>query len=64
MDQEVARPAATGDGKARLVTTRSPLRLDGDVLRNDRGAPRLGEHSMPIEREFGLRDGPDEGRAP
>jgi CoA:oxalate CoA-transferase len=64
MDQEVARPAATGDGTARLVTTRSPLRLDGDVLRNKRGAPRLGEHSMPIEREFGLRDGPDGGRAP
>ena len=56
------RPPATAP--LDCVTTRSPLRVDGDVLRNDRGAPRLGEHSMPIEREFGLRDGPDGGRAP
>ncbi len=58
MDQEVERPAITGDGTARLRTTRSPLRLEGKVLRNDRGAPRLGEHTAPIEREFGLRNPP------
>ena len=58
MDQEVRRPAVEGEGEASLQTTRSPLRVDGAVLRGDRGAPRLGEHTAAIDREFGLRPGP------
>ena len=59
MDQEVHRPAEDG-GDARLRTTRSPLRIDRAILRDDRGAPRLGEHTASINGEFGLRStGPD-----
>ena len=61
MDQEVHRPAADGSGEARLRTTRSPLRVDGAILRHDRGAPRLGEHTAAIDRELGLRPAPDAG---
>ncbi|MFC7497090.1 MULTISPECIES: CaiB/BaiF CoA transferase family protein [unclassified Nocardioides] len=38
MTQEIAR-----DG-LRLTTTRSPIRIDGQVLTSPRPAPRLGEH--------------------
>jgi CoA:oxalate CoA-transferase len=59
MDQEVHRPGEAG-GDARLRTTRSPLRIDRAILRDDRGAPRLGEHTAAINEEFGLgRPGPD-----
>jgi len=61
MDQEVHRPAADGSGEARLRTTRSPLRVDRAILRHDRGAPRLGEHTAAIDRELGLRPAPDAG---
>lgn len=54
MDQEVRRPAQDG-GEARLRTTRSPLRIDHAILRDDRGAPRLGEHTAAINSELGLR---------
>lgn len=55
MTQEVRRPALTGDAQAQLVTTRSPLRIDRSTLTDERGAPRLGEHTADIEREFNLR---------
>jgi CoA:oxalate CoA-transferase len=55
MTQVVTRPGLAADVEARLTTTRSPLRIDGAVLRGDRGAPRLGEHSAEIERELGIR---------
>ena len=61
MDQEVRRPSATGDGEVRLRTTRSPLRIDHAILRSDRGAPRLGEHTSAIDAELGLRAGRDDG---
>ncbi len=56
MDQEVRRPAVDGEGESRLQTTRSPIRVDGAILRGSRGAPRLGEHTAAIDRELGLRD--------
>jgi CoA:oxalate CoA-transferase len=61
MDQEVRRPAVDGDGVASLRTTRSPLRVDGAILRGERGAPRLGEHTAAIDLELGLRVAPDAG---
>jgi crotonobetainyl-CoA:carnitine CoA-transferase CaiB-like acyl-CoA transferase len=54
MDQVVSRPGSTG-GEVPLHTTRSPLRIDHVILRDPRGAPRLGEHTSHIDRELGLR---------
>lgn len=47
MTQQVHRPAATTtDGQDLfLTTTRSPIRIDGQVLTNSRPAPRLGQHN-------------------
>jgi CoA:oxalate CoA-transferase len=53
MTQEVERSALEPDGvPVTLTTTRSPIRVDGEILRHRRGAPRLGEHGI-------LRDGAD-----
>ncbi|ATU92842.1 CaiB/BaiF CoA transferase family protein [Phyllobacterium zundukense] len=37
-----------------ILTTRSPLRIDGQRAKFDRAAPRIGEHSEAIRKEFGL----------
>lgn len=43
MTQQVERPPrAPGEEPVRLTTTRSPIRLDGEVLVSRRAAPRLG----------------------
>jgi crotonobetainyl-CoA:carnitine CoA-transferase CaiB-like acyl-CoA transferase len=47
MIQEVSTP----DGLV-LRTTRCPIRIDGEILRSGRGAPRLGEHNESIARDF------------
>lgn len=53
MTQEVERaPAVPGAAPTRLTTTRSPIRIDGEVLRSRRAAPRLGAQGL-------LRDGAD-----
>jgi CoA:oxalate CoA-transferase len=53
MTQTVERPPVEPDGESlRLTTTRSPIRIDGQVLRNHRAAPRLGAQGR-------LRDGAD-----
>lgn len=44
-------------GDASLQTTRAPWRLDGERPASRAGAPRVGEHSDRIRREFGLDDG-------
>jgi crotonobetainyl-CoA:carnitine CoA-transferase CaiB-like acyl-CoA transferase len=44
----------TRDNGSSLVTTRCPIRIDGQRLKAARGAPRVGEHNDAIEREFGL----------
>ncbi|WP_343702134.1 CoA transferase [Chitinophaga sp.] len=41
------------DGK-RVKTTRCPVRVDGQVLTSERGAPLLGEHNKRITEEFNL----------
>ncbi|HEU4960572.1 MAG TPA: CaiB/BaiF CoA-transferase family protein [Sphingomonas sp.] len=48
MLQRIAR------GDALLATTRAPWRLDGERPASILGAPRVGEHSESIRREFGL----------
>jgi CoA:oxalate CoA-transferase len=49
MLQSAGRP----DGAA-LVTTRCPIRVDGEVYKSPLGAPHVGEHTEEIKREFGL----------
>jgi crotonobetainyl-CoA:carnitine CoA-transferase CaiB-like acyl-CoA transferase len=37
-----------------VKTTRCPIRVDGKLLVNDKGAPQLGEHNEEIDEQFGL----------
>lgn len=37
-----------------VKTTRCPIRIDGELLVSDKGAPLLGEHNAEIERQFAL----------
>jgi crotonobetainyl-CoA:carnitine CoA-transferase CaiB-like acyl-CoA transferase len=39
---------------ASLVTTRCPIRIDGEILKSPMGAPWIGEHNSVIEKEFEL----------
>lgn len=38
----------------KLKTTRCPIRIDGELLKSPRGAPRLGEHTEQLTQEFSL----------
>ena len=44
----------TREDNVSILTTRSPLRVDGARARVDRAAPLVGEHSARIREEFGL----------
>ncbi len=44
----------TREDEVSILTTRSPLRIDGRRAKVDRAAPRIGEHSDKIRTEFGL----------
>ncbi|HEX2100711.1 MAG TPA: CaiB/BaiF CoA-transferase family protein [Candidatus Synoicihabitans sp.] len=44
----------TRDDGPTLRTTRCPIRIDGELYRSPRGAPRVGQHSRAIDAEFGL----------
>lgn len=47
MTQQVERSVPEPGGQpVTLTTTRSPIRIDGEILRHRRGAPRLGEHGV------------------
>jgi CoA:oxalate CoA-transferase len=37
-----------------VTTTRCPIKVDGEILVSDRGAPVLGEHNEQIDLQFGL----------
>jgi CoA:oxalate CoA-transferase len=45
------------DNGAKMVTTRCPIRVDGQTLKASRGSPTIGEHNTAIDVEFGLREG-------
>jgi len=49
MVQEITRT-----GGASMYTTRCPIRIDGVILKSGRGAPRLGEDTERIRKEFSL----------
>jgi crotonobetainyl-CoA:carnitine CoA-transferase CaiB-like acyl-CoA transferase len=51
LDMEITVETSQG---LRVRTTRCPIRIDGVTLEGGGGAPLLGEHNDPIERQFGL----------
>lgn len=44
----------TRDDGPTLRTTRCPIRIDGQVYKASRGAPRVGQHTREIQTEFSL----------
>lgn len=44
----------TRDGGPSLATTRCPIRIDGQIYKSPRGAPRVGQHTREIQAEFNL----------
>jgi crotonobetainyl-CoA:carnitine CoA-transferase CaiB-like acyl-CoA transferase len=68
MTQQVHRSAElTGSGtELVLTTTRSPIRIDGHVLTNPAGAPKLGQHNEQLAAELTpstTRDGSPSARS-
>jgi crotonobetainyl-CoA:carnitine CoA-transferase CaiB-like acyl-CoA transferase len=53
--EQLAMVQTLGDGRGiEILTTRLPIRLDGGLLTSERLAPRVGQHTETIQREFGL----------
>jgi CoA:oxalate CoA-transferase len=53
MTQSVTRETTNlGEGPVTLTTTRSPIRIDGQVLRSSVPAPLLGQHNQAVRDEF------------
>ena len=44
----------TRAGDISMYTTRCPIRVDGEILKSGQGAPRLGDDTERIRREFSL----------
>jgi crotonobetainyl-CoA:carnitine CoA-transferase CaiB-like acyl-CoA transferase len=43
-----------GERGIQILTTRLPIRLDGSLLTSERLAPRVGQHTDTIQRQFGI----------
>jgi CoA:oxalate CoA-transferase len=53
--EQLAMVQTLRDGRGvEILTTRLPIRLDGGLLTSERLAPRVGQHTEIIQREFGL----------
>jgi CoA:oxalate CoA-transferase len=53
--EQLAMVQTLRDGKGiEILTTRLPIRLDGDLLTTEKLAPRVGQHNETIQKEFGL----------
>jgi CoA:oxalate CoA-transferase len=53
--EQLAMVQPLGDGRGiEILTTRLPIRLDGGLLTSERLAPRVGQHTETIQKEFGL----------
>lgn len=50
---DFVQPVTRDDGPT-LATTRCPIRIDGQVYKSPRGAPRVGQHTRAIQTEFQL----------
>ena len=53
--EQLAMVQTLRDGRGiEILSTRLPIRLDGGLLTSERLAPRVGQHTETIQREFGL----------
>jgi CoA:oxalate CoA-transferase len=53
--QQLAMVQTLKDGRGvEILTTRLPIRLDGNLMTSERLAPQVGEHTATIQKEFGL----------
>jgi CoA:oxalate CoA-transferase len=53
--EQLAMVQTLRDGKGvEILTTRLPIRLDGGLLTSEGLAPKVGQHTETIQREFGL----------
>ena len=53
--EQLAMVQTLRDGRGiEILTTRLPVRLDGSLLTSEQFAPRVGQHTETIQREFGL----------
>jgi crotonobetainyl-CoA:carnitine CoA-transferase CaiB-like acyl-CoA transferase len=53
--EQLAMLQTLNDGRgSEILTTRLPIRLEGRLLTSARLAPRVGEHTETIQKEFGL----------
>ena len=53
--QQLAMVQTLRDGHGfGMLTTRLPIRLDGELMTSERLAPRVGQHTETIQKEFGL----------
>jgi crotonobetainyl-CoA:carnitine CoA-transferase CaiB-like acyl-CoA transferase len=53
--EQLAMVQTLRDGRGiEILTTRLPIRLDGGLLTSEQLAPRVGQHTETIQREFGL----------
>ena len=48
---EFVQKVTMGDGYS-YETTRCPIKIDGELLKSDKGSPRLGEHNAKILKEL------------
>jgi hypothetical protein len=54
MTQRTTRISGDGAESVEIGTTRSPLRIDGKVLKSQKGAPHVGENTESIRAEFNV----------
>jgi CoA:oxalate CoA-transferase len=53
--EQLAMVQTLRDGRGiEILTTRLPIRVDGSLLTSERLAPRVGQHTETIQKEFGL----------
>ena len=53
MTQKIHRTSKSGES-VDIMTTRSPMRIDGRPIKHAKGAPHVGEDTEAIRREFGI----------
>lgn len=56
MTQTTKRMSADGMSEIEILTTRSPMRIDGRPVKHAKGAPHVGEDTETIRTEFNIRN--------
>jgi len=54
MVQKTTRPSNDRSETIEVMTTRSPMRIDGRTIKHSKGAPHVGEDTDRIRKEFGI----------